>query len=319
VKIGAIGDVVMALPMLDHLKKEGAHVTWVVGEQPAPLLQSIGLVDELIMVDEQKLLKGNLLHQLPQLFKLWRRLGRRFFDQVLTAHVDWRYRLLALFVRASERKSFSRGRKRPFPVPGRYHAHEYMRLATGQEGATTPFATFGIVAEASSDLIILAPGGAKNVLADSYLRRWPIEHYVHLAHLLSEEGYRIGLTGNESDLWILSHFQDLVFENFVGKKDLVELMHLLRASRLLITHDSGPLHVAKLAGCPVLALFGPTNPYERVSHQERIKVLWGGEHLPCRPCYDGKRYALCDKPHCLESITPEKVFEEAQKILHFQF
>jgi ADP-heptose:LPS heptosyltransferase len=310
VKIGAIGDVVMALPMLSYLKGEKARITWVVGEQPSPLLAATGLVDELICVDEEKLLKGKV----RELFKVWKKLGVRRFDLVLTAHVDWRYRLLTLFVRARVKRAFTRKGKRPFPIPGRYHAHEYLRLAADVEGGRAAFPSFAATARKGAR-VILAPGGAKNVRADDFLRRWPIHHYVALAHLLVKEGYSLCLTGAKSDLWVAAYFQEVICENFIGEKTLLELIALYKDARLLITHDSGPLHLAKLVDCPTIALFGPTNPYEKVGSGEKIRVLWGGEHLPCRPCYDGKRYALCARPLCLESISPERVYQEAKAFL----
>ena len=159
----------------------------------------------------------------------------------------------------------------------------------------------------SDQTIIVAPGGAKNALADDHLRRWPVENYARLISLLKERGAVVIVTGAETDAWVLPHFKGLAFENLIGRQGILELIETLKSADWLITHDSGPMHLAKLAGCRVIALFGPTNPHEKVSPREKIHVLWGGEDLPCRPCYNGKRYADCPYPTCLAQITPEQI------------
>jgi len=165
-------------------------------------------------------------------------------------------------------------------------------------------------------IVALAPGGAKNILADDALRRWPIESYASLAKKLSALPIQLVLTGGASDEWIRKYFADIPHVDLIGKLDLLQLASLFKECRLLITHDSGPLHLSKLAACPAIGLFGPTMPAEKVGANEKIKVLWGGERLACRPCYDGKTYAPCKNNLCLASISPEKVFEEAERILN---
>ena len=94
--------------------------------------------------------------------------------------------------------------------------------------------------------------------------------------------------------------------NFTNRTSLRETCALLKSSSLLITGDSGPMHLAGAVGTPVLALFGPTTeewgffpagPKDRVLESQ----------LDCRPCtLHGKKH--CDRNHaCMQSITPEQV------------
>lgn len=322
VKIAAIGDVVMSLPLLSYFKKEypHLHITWISGEAPAPLLGQTGLIDELIVIDEHKLFKGSLWEKFLEVYRVWKALKIQIFDLVITAHIDLRYRLFTLFTYAKKRRQFKRPPARSALVPGRYHTHAYLALASGKEGPHIPLAPFPSFTSSSlpqnPSWVALAPGGAKNVCADDAQRRWPIEYYVSLAQKLSQKGFEIILTGSSSDAWILPYFEGVPCKNEVGKTTLLQLLDLYQQCALLITHDSGPLHLAKLVACPVLALFGPTNPYEKVSPAtEKITVLWGGEHLPCRPCYNGKVFASCTNPLCMKSLTAESVFEKALALL----
>jgi heptosyltransferase-2 len=103
--------------------------------------------------------------------------------------------------------------------------------------------------------------------------------------------------------------------DLVGKTSLLELIALYGACQLVITHDSGPMHMATLAAVPVLALFGPTNPIEKVPSEMPVRVLWGGCNLACRPCYDGKEYANCRDNACMKDITVEAVHQAACHML----
>lgn len=321
VKINAIGDVVMALPMVTYLRSvhPNVHITWLCGTAPAPLLKATGIIDEIIQVDEKELLTGDVSTKIWSVMKIWKILAFRFFDQVFIGNLDPRYRLLTLFTHAREKKSLSL-------MPGRYHSDEYVRMASGIEGPLQcktalpewhhPLADhLKQLLEGAQKMIALAPGGAKNSLADNPTRRWPIDHYVELAKALLKQNYSVVLTGDKSDEWILPYFSKLQVLNLVGQVDLVNLVSLYQKCALLVTHDSGPLHLGKLAKIPLIALFGPTMPSEKVDSNSKVKVLWGGENLPCRPCYDGKHFPACANNLCMRGISPKEVLTSALELL----
>lgn len=205
VKIGAIGDVVMALPILTTIRKKYSHVhiTWLCGSQVAPLIRATTLVDELIEVSEQKLLVGSLFTKVFQLFRIWRGIALKFYDTILMLHPDPRYRLLSIFSRCSCRKHWQ-------PRPGHYHAEEYANLT---EAGAEPMQFPAILIQQRPNLssipqpiVVVAPGGAKNVLADDALRRWPIEHYARLIDDLANRNISVVVTGSNTDQWVLPFF-----------------------------------------------------------------------------------------------------------------
>ncbi len=315
VKIGAIGDAVMSLSMLPFLKERhpNCKITVVCGRIVAPLFKQTNLVDELISVDEKWLLVGNLLKKTVSLFGVWSRLFLRKFDLVLTAHPDYRYRLISLFVIANEKRSWDRFKSPIMPIPGRYHAAEYLRLASGLEHGTVKFPELDIQTSHSLDFpfVVIAPGGARNTLAENSLRRWPIASYAALISKLADQSIQVVVTGADSDSWVRDHLPKCRYIDLIGKLSLLDVIGVFKQSDLLITHDSGPLHLAKLAKCPVLALFGPTNPAEFTSPEESIEVLWGARGLFCRPCYNGKSFASCSSNQCLQLVSVDQVFQKA--------
>jgi heptosyltransferase-2 len=328
IKIGAIGDVIMALPLAKYLTEvKGASITWVCGNITAPILKNFPFIDELIEVDEAALLKGSVYSKGIEILKLWRRLGFKKWDLKITAHADPRYKILSLLTRGRSHRYFQRSKDRSIPISGpipgpisvRYHGQEYLRLALDSDGPDNPrpempLWTFPFPKKwenlLKKNYIILAPGGAKNTLADDAERRWPIEYYVSLAAMLLKEGYQVVVTGGQSDAWVKPHFQGISVADLVGQTTLPELVTLYQQCQFCVTHDSGHLHMAILARSPIVALFGPTNPLERIPREyENVHVIWGGEKLPCRPCYDGKKFALCKDHRCLKETTPSQVFE----------
>ncbi|MCD6250038.1 MAG: glycosyltransferase family 9 protein, partial [candidate division Zixibacteria bacterium] len=120
--------------------------------------------------------------------------------------------------------------------------------------------------------------------------------------------------GGPGDEWIITSFADLKVIDLVGKTSLVELVALYRKCDAVITHDSGPMHLAGLAGAPLVALFGPTNPYEKVPRNGLHEILWGGEDLACRPCYDGKGYDNCQDNLCMKQISVVEVFNAINSV-----
>ena len=88
-----------------------------------------------------------------------------------------------------------------------------------------------------------------------------------------------------------------------------------RRADLVIAHDTGPMHLARLVGARLVALFGPTPPSSFVPSDDRTTVLWGGAHLACRPCYDGREFAECSDNECMSSISADVVLRTAITIL----
>jgi heptosyltransferase I len=100
--------------------------------------------------------------------------------------------------------------------------------------------------------------------------------------------------------------------NLCGATTLPEMIELLRLCDLLITNDTGPMHVAAALGKPLVALFGPTTPertgpYGQLNHVLRIP-------LPCAPCMEST--CRFEKPlECLRAVSPATVCERVSAIL----
>lgn len=318
IKLAAIGDVVMAMPMVREIRKRepDAYITWVCGQAVKDLLTSLP-IDEIITVNESNLLRGNKLEKIQEVLLLWEKLKGRTYDVVAIGHADRRYQWLVRPVKAGHIRSFSHEIGSMCPIPGRHHTDEYVRLIypdiEKEQVVKTIHLNFPLRSVFSKTLlthsktIVLLPGGAKNLLADDFCRRWPIENYVELAKLLIFNGWQVILCGAKGDQWATEYFKDLPVVNWIGKTTLCDMVAVFNHVDAVVTHDSGPMHLAGTADCRLLALFGPTNPMEKVPRRPGVTYLWRGESMSCCPCYDGKVYAGCQNNICLKSITVQEV------------
>lgn len=328
VKIGAIGDTIMALSMISAIQQldKTAKITWLCGKTVEPLLSRVNGISEIISIDESKLFKGGFLEKALAMVSIWRKLLGRKFDLTIIGHSDSRYHLLTLTVFSRELRSFTRT-PRMWPVPGRHHSDEYSRLVSLSEAPAAivkhkyltsdlPESLSKILSTlANCNKVAIAPGGAKNILHDDALRRWPIEYYVELTEMVLARNVKVILTGGATDEWVIPFFREQNVINLIGQTSLTDLIAVYRQCSVVVAHDSGLLHLAGLAGVPIFALFGPTNPYEKVPRYPDVHIFWGGDNLACRPCYDGKTYARCSKQSCLYAITPEQVHDSLMNIM----
>ncbi len=147
-------------------------------------------------------------------------------------------------------------------------------------------------------------------------KRWPIEHFAETVRILANAhpDVRIAILGGAADQILgeaivqaaPTHCVDLT-----GRTSLPEMIEWVRRCDLIVTNDTGPMHVAAALGKPVVALFGPTEPSRTGPYGQPGGVL--RHALPCVPCMkDTCRY---EKPlECLRAISPRTVAARVAEI-----
>jgi ADP-heptose:LPS heptosyltransferase len=160
-------------------------------------------------------------------------------------------------------------------------------------------------------------------------RRWPEEHFVELIDRMVDSGSspstRMGrpvLIGapEEAD-FVAGLHQKLASPsqtiNLAGRIGLQGLVGLLHRARVLVTNDSGPLHLASLLGTPTISFFGPETPLLYGPLGPNHTVLYKG--IECSPCinvYNAKTVrCLKGRPECLYAITVDQAFKALQEKL----
>lgn len=150
-------------------------------------------------------------------------------------------------------------------------------------------------------------------------KRWPIPFWAMLIdRLIRQEGASVVLTGAVNDLPQIESVVSRMHEraiNLAGKTSLTQLIALFQQADLLISGDSGPLHMAVACGTPIIGIYGPTNPSIYGPVSQDATVLRSG--IFCSPCYTAKAPADCPfyTTQCMKNILPAQVLEVARQKL----
>ena len=154
-------------------------------------------------------------------------------------------------------------------------------------------------------------------------RRWPREYFVQLIReLLVAYNIRVFLLGSENDKeYVNGLVQEFPDDQRVvdtsGKLSIKELVGLYSECTLLISNDSGPLHLAFMAGLPTISFFGPETPalYGPLGENHHVLYL----DLYCSPCLNifNSKLSRCQNNICLKDISPNFVLKliEKEKLL----
>jgi heptosyltransferase II len=156
-------------------------------------------------------------------------------------------------------------------------------------------------------VIALAPGAAYGPA-----KRWPLEHWKDLVGLLLNKRKEtlVILGGEEEKHDFLPLWNGMKKEDFnrvldlTGKTDIPVLTALLSQCRLLVTNDSGPMHLAAAVQTPVVALFGSTSPHWTGPLGKGHSLIY--KNLDCSPCF--QKTCPIGYP-CLKGITVDEVFQ----------
>jgi lipopolysaccharide heptosyltransferase I len=159
--------------------------------------------------------------------------------------------------------------------------------------------------------IALLPGGRWDN------KRWPVQYWLELIKLMRQTPeLKFVILGSKDEQ---SLGESIIAAdparclNLAGQTSLAEMIEWVRLSKLIVTNDTGPMHVAAAMGRPVIALFGPTHPASTGPYGQLGNVLQTTT-LSCVPCMSQK-CSYRDPLACLHSITPQSVFEKARQIL----
>lgn len=139
-------------------------------------------------------------------------------------------------------------------------------------------------------------------------RRWPVDAFVRVGRVLWREvGLRPVLLGTGAEAHLgeaFGHGADYPFTNLIGRTNIPTLAAVLTRTRLLLTNDTGTMHLAAGLGVPVVAIFLATaQPFDTGPYQ--VGSISLEPDIPCHPCTFGRQ---C--PHglaCRERIDPEAV------------
>jgi ADP-heptose:LPS heptosyltransferase len=313
VKLGALGDVINTLPLAVNLKKNlDAGITWLVEPLSFPIVNGHPSVDRVVLFERK-----NWKKCLPDVL---RELRDECFDITLDLQRTFKSACFSMASRSSRRIGFDKDRCKestwlfPFErIPkadaGRHMAVQYLDFAeylgVDEPGIKWDIPVSGIIPFNLPDKYVVL-----NIGATKKANLWPENNFSKLAEMITSHfGIRSVITGGREDVSssavIMEKSGDCVI-NLAGRTTIPELKEIIAGAELVVSCDTGPMHLAVALGRPVIALFGPSDPW-------RTGPLYGEviqKSLDCVPC--NKRN--CDDPRCMRDISPLDVLARMEAV-----
>lgn len=315
IRPGGIGDAVLLIPILLQLRESypKAEIHIVAEKRNAAAFKLCPVVDKTFCYDKPK-----------DVFTVL----RNVYDVVVDTE-QW-HRLSAVFARLMRARCVvgfatnERSRLLDFGVDyshDRYEVESFEQL----------FAPLGVSLKAGSSIFLSLPesafqkglrllSGRGNVVvifpgASIEERRWPIERFSAVASDLERHGWFPVVVGGEGDEMAGQSISEASGAlNLCGKTSLSETAAIIKGARLLISGDSGVLHIGVGLGVPTVSLFGP-GIVKKWAPQGRCHVVLNAG-LECSPCTRFGYTPRCSiGVECMKRITVEEVVTSAMELL----
>lgn len=307
VRLGALGDIIHALPAVATLKHSfaGGHVTWVVEPRWAPLLEENPFVDRVVLLRRDS--PGGLAAS-------WRDLRAMRYDFAVDFQGLLKSALVASAARPQRIYGFHQRQVRERAAALFYSnktlshaAHvvdQNLELAAAA-GAANPVRTFSLPAGRAESELPVGDFVLASPLAGWRAKQWPLEHYRALAGLLQRElGVPLVLDGPQEALATFAGVDAAI----AHASSLAGLIYATRRAAAVVGVDSGPLHVAAALGKPGVAIYGPTDPARNGPYGDSMQVLRSEGVVTTY-----KRGGSIDPS--MARISPDEVFEALRTVL----
>jgi heptosyltransferase II len=140
-------------------------------------------------------------------------------------------------------------------------------------------------------------------------KRWPARHFAELARLLVAQGYQIWLLGSAKDQEAAAEIQRIsgdACRDLCGSTDLSAVIDVLASATVVVSNDSGLMHIAAALDRPLAALYGSSSPAYTPPLSDKATVI--SLALPCSPCF--QRQCPLGHFNCMQQMLPARVAEE---------
>jgi len=181
---------------------------------------------------------------------------------------------------------------RPLPQPRLLVSAEQRQLVLDKFGLTL-----------SQPVAVFCPGAEYGPA-----KRWPIPYFAELAQHLQQQGYMVWIVGSPKDQETgdkIVALGNLSTRNLCGSTNLAEAIALLDCADLVVSNDSGLMHLAAALDRPMLALYGSSSPGFTPPISQHAQIL--KIDIPCSPCF--KRECPLGHFKCMKNLTPKMVAE----------
>jgi heptosyltransferase-1 len=337
VKLSAIGDVLHTLPSLAALRKlyPDAHITWVVEEAAADLVKNHPCLDRVLVSRRKSWLhdftRGKIRQTWGEIRSFIRELRMRPYDLVIDFHGLLKSSLIVLLSGGKRKLGYDSWQElsgfflnEKIGEDMNKHAVDRYLDFPRYLGAKTGKIEFILPLNNEKEAAARQLRNKYNLEDKKYIainpvafwetKLWNNKKFAHLADLITRGSkIKVVFTGSEKEPLekIIAQMTSGAL-NLGGKTSLIDLAYLYEQALMVITTDSGPMHLAAAVGTPVIALFGPTDPARTGPYGSGHTII--RTDLPCSPCFSRK----CSTKKCMEDIAIEKVWAAVNSQMHLQ-
>lgn len=310
VSLSNIGDVVLTLPVIDTLKENfpGARINVVVGPKALDLLNNDFRLN-LVVYDKRISLKAKLgffIYLKKQKFDLIVDLRHAGFVRFLKA--PYKTSAFLKIPKTIEHMKYRHLYKLKSTMPAIEKFYSLAEICTNQNDKTK---VDGLLAEnniPASGYVVVSPGAA------SHWKRYRSSGFAEVGDYLTDKfRLKIVMVGDKNDVGIVEDIINLMKHkpvNLAGQTNLRELAYLLKKAKLVISNDSGVMHLASYLDVPTLAIFGPTDPKKYGPWNNKSLVI--KEELDCSPCEESS----CRFDHdCMNLLNENRIIKLTEKLL----
>jgi len=343
VKTSAIGDVIHTLPALVSLRNQypDARIDWLVEEAASGIVLGHWAVNRVLISQRRKWIKD---YRLGKRLTAWRgvlsfikELRSTQYDLLIDFQGLLKSGIFVFLAKAKRKVGFGKGmehaegsylflNERIPPVNMDIHAIERDLLLLKAIGVVQsnndnvfPVDTNSRI-KAQEFISMAGVDRSKLFIAINPMTTWPTKHWTpHKFAALADalfvnHGATVVFTGGEEDREKIGYICSLTRQGLVingaGQLDLKTLAALYSCAKLVISTDTGPMHLAAVL-TPVVALFGPTAPWRTGPYGDSHHVVRTG--IACSPCL--KKECRYKTTQCMQDITVEDVMSAVNKIL----
>ncbi len=330
VNVNWLGDVIFSIPVFENLRKEypQAHICCLAWPSVKEILQSVSEIDEIFVYDEKRKDRS-----LWQKILLVQRIRQQKFDAVFLLHGSWSRAFLMFLAGIPVRVGYAgKGKERILthvvePLNDQTHkADIYLNVikAFGIK-IVDKTSTLHIAQEAKEQVeMILGRKGIGSTEAfvvvhtsgNWDLKRWPQENWAALIKALTNDvGIKVVISeGPKEVAWAHEIARRSAVNPIVlaGETNLLQLLALLEKALIVISADSGPLHIASCVSKNIIGFYGPTMPWT-TGPRGLAKSVILHKHVGCNVCCC--YYQACPDNVCMKSISVSDVVSSVKEIL----
>ena len=186
------------------------------------------------------------------------------------------------------------------PLPPVYPTPR-LAISQAQQQAVIDKFKLTIASPQATKILALCPGAEYGEA-----KRWPADYFAEVAQQKIAEGWQVWLFGSEKDQAVAAQINQIAQErctDFTGRTSLAEAVDLLSLAQVVVSNDSGLMHVAAALDQPIIALYGSSDPCFTPPLNDKAEIL--SLRLSCSPCF--QRVCPLGHTNCLIGIKPEQV------------